>query len=195
MSLIEMYEKTKNVEYLHMWLAENKNLIASIVMKAINTYGLKCVSSQDLIQDGYIIFYEVMPNYRSSKGAVSTYLHRTITHKLISSYKHQISKDTALRTGAISMDWDVDTDDGVSSLHEVFTKDIPDSVHESMKGIVMDLLNSADLTETHREVIMLFANGFSYREIGDQLNMSHEGARYIVEKFLAYARKELSITY
>lgn len=190
---IKNYLDTKDIVHLHNWLADNKGLVAKIAIDTIRKFGLFNIPLDDMVQEAYIAFYKVMPNY-SGEYKVSTYLHNVIPNELINANKREARIDFAHRMYALDLDKENTMDDGSgASMYDIVPSDSTNGVDSAMKNIAWELLIKLVPDANDRQVIEMYAKGYSYREIGKHFNRSHEWARCRVDKFIQDARQELGI--
>ncbi len=151
------------------------NLIHSIT----NRYYLVGGDKEDLLQESMLGVFSAVCSYDSSKGAFPSFVKMCVLRRVLDA----IDKDNSLRNKPLS---------GYVELSNISQANSGDDPLDILidREIANNIMHSIDklLTPSEKDVLVLFVEGYTYKDISDKLNISYKA----VDGTLQRAKKKLS---
>ena len=155
-------------------VAQYKGLIRAVANKFFLVGGDK----DDLLQEGMLGLYFAILNFDESKGSFPSFVKLCVMRQLIDAVK----RDNSNRNKALANHLDI-------SLAENLPDDrtpLQDLLEKEAAQKVRDIIET-QLSSLEKQVVELFAEGYSYEDIAEKLGVSYKA----VDGALQRARKKL----
>ena len=176
MNIIIQQAKNGDEQAIEQIVSQYKGLVRSYANKFFLVGGDK----DDLLQEGMLGLFYAITNYDETKGSFPSFVKLCVLRQILDA----VRSDSGVRNKPLSNSVDInaikDYADGSTPLETLIEKEY--------FAKIMDLIATI-LTPVERQVLTLFAEGFSYDEI-----MSKTGKSYkAIDGALQRARKKLQI--
>lgn len=154
---------------------EYKGLIRSYANKFYLVGGDK----DDLLQEGMLGLYFAVINYDEEKGSFPAFVELCVLRQILDAVK----RDSGAKNKPLSNYVDIDE---VRNVIVDSSNPLENLLHKEYAAKVSKIIES-NLTPLEKQVLMLFAEGFSYEDISEKLEKSYKA----VDGALQRARKKL----
>lgn len=158
---------------------ENQNLMFYLINMWIKKYMVE--KTEDLIQDCSILFWKCCIHHDSKKGKLSTFYStrlKSYFHYYFVLHNNCIKRKINNNLG--SLDKVYETSTGPQTILDSITDE---NNYEDISDAYLSLLNIINcIDEREKKMVLLRANGYSLREIGDMYGISKERVRQIIDK-------------
>jgi len=178
-----LYFETKNISYLHEWVACNYKVFHTIVNRVLKMNSIYSVDHDELFQEAVILFYSVVDKYNPELGQFSTFLYSVLSNELLNVIKKEHRSHFSKRVNAIELDAPLDEEYGslTESAISIDTGDVIDTI------LIKDM---EKYVETHcndrtKSVYQLYTKGYSLTEVGKVLGISKQRVSQIIQSLTA----------
>ncbi len=155
-------------------VAQYKSLIRAVANKFFLVGGDK----DDLLQEGMLGLYFAILNFDESKGNFPSFVKLCVVRQIIDAVK----RDSSDRNKALANCLDISIAENLPDDHTP----LQDLLDKEASKKVRDIIET-QLTPLERQVVQLFAEGYSYDDIAEKSNVSYKA----VDGALQRARKKL----
>jgi len=161
--------------------AEIVFLLKKKVAAYANRYYLVGGERSDLMQEGYLGLCNALTEYNGSKGNFAAFALTCIDNQM----KNSVKKNRTLKNKNLNDSLSLDT----AGIEEGLVADSPETLYiiEENKTGLLKMIDGT-LTMPEKEVVLLFVDGFNYKEIAEKIGKDTKA----VDNALARARSKLS---
>lgn len=155
-------------------VAQYKGLIRAVANKFFLVGGDK----DDLLQEGMLGLYFAILNFDESKGSFPSFVKLCVMRQLIDAVK----KDNSDRNKALANYLDISLAENLPDDHTPLQDLLEKEAAQRVRNII-----ETQLSALEKQVVELFAEGYSYEDIAEKLGVSYKA----VDGALQRARKKL----
>lgn len=150
----------------------------SLIRAVANKYYLVGGDKDDLLQEGMMGLYFAILNFDRSKGSFPSFVKLCVLRQVIDAVKRDTSQKNRALANYIDISAIEDLSDERTPLSDMLEKEAAEKMRQTVQ---------TQLTLTERQVVKLFAEGYTYDDIAVKLNKSYKA----VDGALQRARKKL----
>ena len=193
-NLLKQYFETKDIKFVHQWVAENMNFFHDIVHKTTRRNNVYNASKEDLFSEAIIIFYDAIDAFDPNRGEFTTYMYKVIGNGLINIITHQVNKDFSTRVGAISLDAEYGSSNGaVTTFEEIATKFHEDKLMIGVLAHALDEYVKANLPLKKRKIYHLYKEGLTIPSIAANVGVSKQYVSKVLKDLVNQVREEWQV--
>lgn len=156
-------------------VAQYKGLIRSVA----NNFYLVGGDKDDLLQEGMLGLFNAVNNYDGNKGSFPSFVKLCVYRQIVNAVRSNNSEKNKALAGSVQLSSLTEVPDGLDNPLEVLLKK---EYAQKIRRVI-----DGQLTNTERQVLNLFAEGYTYEDITAATGKSYKA----VDGALQRARKKL----